>query len=61
MNRWLGNLKDGLKRLYPDRHDVFVFGGTGLIALGAWKIYEPAAYVVAGVICLWLGLRGLMK
>ncbi len=40
-----------------DLRDVFVFSGTGLIALGTWQIYPPAAAIVAGVIFLYLGIR----
>lgn len=39
----------------PDARDVIVFSGLGLVALGVWWIYAPAALIVAGVVLLRLG------
>ena len=35
--------------------DVLVFSGVSLAAYGAWLIYQPAAFVVAGVALFVLG------
>ena len=35
--------------------DVLVFSGVGLAAYGAWLIYEPASFLVAGVALFVLG------
>lgn len=61
MNRWLKGLKDSLIGLDLDRHDLFVFGGTAAVTFGVWEIHQPTAYIVAGIISLWLGLRGVTK
>jgi hypothetical protein len=42
----------------PSLRDVHVYGGIGLAAYGAGAVYSPAAYIVAGVLLLALGLRG---
>lgn len=41
--------------------DGLVLCGIASTAYGAYLIYEPAGYVVAGVILLALGLVGSMK
>lgn len=40
-----------------DLRDAFVFGGTGLIFIGTWQIYPPAAYIVTGALLFWVGIR----
>lgn len=42
-----------------DLTDVLVFTGTALVSAGCWFIYEPAAYLSAGIIFLGIGLKGL--
>jgi len=37
--------------------DVFVFGGLACVVVGAAQIYVPAAWVVAGGVLFWLGVR----
>jgi len=40
-----------------DLRDIFSFGGTGFLSFGVWQVYPPAAFIVAGSIFLWLGIR----
>jgi hypothetical protein len=40
----------------PSLRDVHVYGGIGLAAYGAGAVFTPAAYIVAGVLLLALGL-----
>ncbi len=42
---------------FIELRDCFIFGGTALIACGAYQIYKPAAYIVSGLIFFWLGIR----
>jgi hypothetical protein len=37
--------------------DVFLIAGAGAISYGAWLIYEPAGFVVAGLLALIAGVR----
>jgi len=41
-----------------DLQDVFVFGGLGLVTVGAHAIYAPAGWIVPGAALMALGLRG---
>jgi hypothetical protein len=40
-----------------DLRDAFVFGGLGAVAYGLAQMYPPAAWIVPGVACFWLGVR----
>lgn len=40
----------------PDGYDVVVFLGAGLVGLGLWWIYPPAALVVVGASLVGTGL-----
>lgn len=35
-----------------DRTDVLAALGLGLVSYGAWLVYQPAAFLVAGALCL---------
>lgn len=40
-------------RALPDFvRDLLAIGGASLIGYGAWLIYQPAGYIVAGVLLL---------
>jgi hypothetical protein len=41
--------------------DVLSVSGAGLIAFGAWRIYSPAGYIVAGLLLLAAGLAGALR
>ena len=41
-----------------DKYDVLTFIGAGLIIAGAYLIYPPAAFIVAGVFVILAGLLG---
>lgn len=38
--------------------DCFAFGGLGLIAVGLWLVFPPAAFVVTGALLMGLALWG---
>lgn len=42
---------------WPDGADLLGVVGVGLLSYGAWLIYQPAAFVVAGI-CLMLIAAG---
>ena len=40
--------------------DAIGLAGAGLVAHGAWLVYEPAGFIVAGLLLIaaaWLGAR----
>ena len=39
-----------------DLDDILTVGGVGMIGIGIWFIYWPAALIVAGVFCVSLGI-----
>lgn len=41
-----------------DLQDVFVFGGLGLVTVGAHAVYPPAGWIVPGAVLMAIGLRG---
>lgn len=45
-----------MMRITLDRRDVLVLVGLGLIAIGCWCIYWPAAFLVPGAVLLWYAL-----
>lgn len=47
-----------LLAMLPDLQDVFVLGGIGLTAYGAWLVYDPAGFMVGGASLAALGLLG---
>lgn len=36
--------------------DVTGLAGAGLVSYGAWMIYPPAGYIVAGILCMVIAL-----
>lgn len=50
-------IKRMLPGLLPDMTDLLVFGGLGLACYGIAQIYAPAAWVTAGAVLFWLGIR----
>ena len=38
--------------------EVIAAAGFGLLSYGAWLVYRPAAFIVAGVILLGIALYG---
>jgi hypothetical protein len=44
-----------------DMDDLLYFGGLGLVSYGAWTIYDPAGFIVAGVGLLFLGTAGAAR
>ena len=38
-----------------DFRDAIVFIGIALIGIGAYMIYQPAAFIVCGAMLFWLG------
>jgi len=46
-----------LRGFLPDFRDVHAYGGGILLAFGAWQVYPPAAWMLAGLLLLYLGLR----
>lgn len=57
-------MRDFLRRVWrlasdaaPDLRDALVFGGLGLAAYGAWLIFPPAAWLLAGGALFWIGMR----
>ena len=43
----------------PDLRDLVVFGGIALAAYGAWLIYAPCGFILAGVGLYYTGLWGV--
>lgn len=39
-----------------DARDVHFYGGTAMLAAGAWFIYEPAALIAAGLVFLYVSI-----
>jgi hypothetical protein len=37
--------------------DALLIAGVGLVSYGAWLVYEPAGFIVGGVILLAGGFR----
>lgn len=53
----LGDVADALASWRPD---ALLIAGAGGIAYGAWLVYEPAGFIVGGVLVLlagWLDSR----
>lgn len=38
-------------------NDVFAFGGLALVSYGTYLIFPPAAFIVAGVVLFYLGVK----
>lgn len=57
MRAFFRSLWRTVESLLPDLRDCFAFGGLGLAAYGASLIYEPAAWLLAGGVLFWLGIR----
>lgn len=53
-----GSARATLASLLPDLRDVVTLAGIGLASYGAWLIFPPAAFVVAGVALFYLGVWG---
>ncbi len=41
----------------PSFEDVLVFGGLASACWGVAQVYEPGAWMLAGVTLFWLGVR----
>ena len=41
--------------------DLLALGGAASISYGAWLMYEPAGFVVAGLIALAASLVGVLR
>lgn len=37
--------------------DVFLIAGAASVSYGAWLVYEPAGFIVVGVLALIAGIR----
>ena len=37
-------------------NDLFVLSGAGMMVWGIWQIYQPAAWILGGLVLLWYGL-----
>jgi hypothetical protein len=44
-----------------DARDVAFLGGLGLLSFGAWLAYEPAGFIVPGVVFFALSLLGARR
>ncbi len=40
-----------------DIRDVHAYAGTGLLAVGSYMIYEPAGFITAGAVLLFIAFR----
>ena len=41
--------------------DGMILTGFGLVVFGTWRMYPPAAYIVAGVLMLATGVKGARR
>lgn len=41
-----------------DFADVMLFGGCGLLGYGCYQVYQPAGFIVPGVIFVFVAVRG---
>jgi hypothetical protein len=41
--------------------DALLIAGACLVAYGAWRVYAPAGFIVAGLFCLAAGFLGARK
>jgi uncharacterized membrane protein YoaK (UPF0700 family) len=41
--------------------DGSILGGAASMAFGAWQIYPPAGFLVAGSLLLWLGVSAALR
>lgn len=41
-------------------HEVFVFGGLTAVIIGVRALSEPAAWIIAGLVIMGLGLFGTL-
>lgn len=48
-----------MKSLLPDLRDIIVFGGLLLAGYGAWLMYPPAGYMLAGAGLFYIGMFGV--
>ena len=56
-----GLLKFGAAFRKIERPDVFFFSGLGFLSYGAWLAYEPAGFIITGVVLLTLSVIGGSK
>jgi hypothetical protein len=40
-----------------DLRDAHAYGGVAMCAYGVWQIYPPGAWMLAGLVLFWLGVR----
>lgn len=38
--------------------EILLFGGTILLAAGAWPIYPPASFIIPGAILVYVSIFG---
>lgn len=43
-----------LKKYAPD---ALIVAGAAAVSYGAWSVYEPAGFIVAGLLMAYAGLR----
>lgn len=48
-----------MQKLKPFVPDLLLAIGAGLVSYGAWTIYPPAGYIVAGAFAFIVGLRSM--
>lgn len=41
--------------------DLLILSGFGLVSYGSWRIFAPAGFIVAGLLLLALGLKGIRR
>lgn len=41
--------------------DLLILSGFGLVSYGSWRIFTPAGFIVAGLLLLALGLKGIRR
>jgi hypothetical protein len=37
--------------------DLLLISGAGLLSYGAWLVYQPSGFVVAGILVIYAGLK----
>jgi hypothetical protein len=56
MNKLLKSLAHAAAAVARQAPDLLALGGAGAISYGAGLIYEPAGYIVGGVMALSIGV-----
>jgi hypothetical protein len=50
-----------MKKKGFDIDDLFILLGVAGVVIGVWLIYHPAAYILTGMVLLFLGLNKKKK